>query len=95
MFVRVCGAYSKHTRRKRVVARFGRDKVDQCWYKTLLASTHLDAVTQSECFGLALKLQAALPTSLGTQDFLTVNVTQSLPGNSVVCICVTFIVYSI
>ena len=48
---------------------------------SLLASTHLDPVTQTECFGLALKLQAALPMSLGTVP-ITVNISQTLLDHS-------------
>lgn len=50
---------------------------------SLLASTHLDSVAQSESFGLALKLQAALPSSyFGSSQLappVTINVIQSLP----------------
>ena len=61
---------------------------------SLLASTHLDSGSQSECFGLALKLQAALSTNLGTGS-VTVNITQSLPGYSEVCIHINFTVSSL
>ena len=61
---------------------------------SLLASTHLDSVTQSECFGIVLKLQAALPMPFST-DFVTVNITQSLPDHSAVCINIIFIVSSL
>ncbi len=52
---------------------------------SLLASTHLDSVTGSECFGLALKLQAALPIPLRSDFSVTVNITQPILDHSAVC----------
>ena len=61
---------------------------------SLLASTHLCSGSESECFGLVFKLQAALATHLDTGS-VTVNITQSLPGYSEVRININFIVSSL